>query len=339
MPCRSGILSIVASILACSCGGTSPSAPTAAGGSPVISYRGETVSAIDGSPISGVAVKAGTREALSDNLGRFELTDLKQGSTLVTLSGPSIVERRRNVAIPADTIKESLIPSAFDLEAFDEMFRGTGRLQRWTSAPALVVLGSVMRYDGLGSDEFQATSTRLTDDEVALMIAHLTEGLSLLTGQRFSEFSSVTVERPDSGDRVNTLRTGAIVIGRYRGVQSISSTIGLGRWSTAGNSAEVIGGSIYLENNFDRDESARRLLRIHELGHALGYRHVTKRLSIMNQAIGPSPTDFDRSAAIIAFERMPGNLSPDDDVTDAPKSPGGFGGRVSARPVWSPFIP
>jgi hypothetical protein len=340
MPLRRGTpFIVIVSILGSSCGGSSSGSPTAPGGTPALFYRGETVSAIDGSPIAGVAIKAGAREGLSDNQGRFELTDLKQGSTIVTLSGPSIVERRRNVAIPADTGKETLIPSAFDLEAFDEMFRGTGRLQRWTSAPALVVLGSVMRYEGIGSDEYLATSTRLTEDEIALMIEHLTEGLSLLTGQRFTSFSSIVVERPDSGDRVNTLRTGSIVVGRYRGVQTLSSTIGLGRWSTAGNSAEVIGGAMYLDLNFDRDDPARRLLRIHELGHALGYRHVTKRLSIMNPAIGPLPTEFDRSAAMIAFERMPGNVSPDDDVTEAPRSPGGIGGGLTARPVWSPVIP
>ena len=335
---RSTPFIVIASILGSSCGGSSSGSPTAPA-APVLSYRGETVSAIDGTPIAGVAVKAGAREALSDDQGRFELTDLKEGATTVTLSGPSIVERRRNVAIPADTAKETLIPSAFDLEAFDEMFRGTGRLQRWTSAPALVVLGSVMRYEGIGSDEYLATSTRLTEDEITLLIAHLTEGLALLTGERFTSFSSIVVERLDAGDRVNTLRTGSIVVGRYRGVQTLSSTIGLGRWSTAGNSAEVIGGAMYLENNFDRDDPARRLLRIHELGHTLGYRHVTKRASIMNPAIGPLPTEFDRSAAMIAFERMPGNLSPDDDVTAAPRSPGGVGGGVTARPIWSPVIP
>ena len=74
---------------------------------------------------------------------------------------------------------------------------------------------------------------------------------------------------------------------------------------------------------YDRSSENRRLLRIHELGHALGYLHVTKRTSIMNPAIGPAPTEFDRHAAMIAFERMPGNLSPDSDVADAPRSPGG----------------
>ena len=301
------------------------------------SYRGETVSAIDGSPISGVNVKVGERAALSDNLGRFELTDLQEGDAVLTLSGPSIVERRRSVALPANVTKETLIPSGFDLAAFDEMFRGTGKLQRWTSAPALVVLGTVMQYHSIGSEEYQATSTQLTDDEVALLIEHLTEGLALLTGNRFTSFASVIVERPASGDKANTLRTGTIVVGRYRGVQSLANTIGLGRWSTNGSSPEITGGAVYLDQNFDRGEEARRLLRIHELGHALGYLHVNTRTSIMNPAIGPQPTEFDRMAAMIAFERLPGNQSPDDDVAVTPKSSGGI--FRTRRPIWAPVVP
>jgi hypothetical protein len=33
----------------------------------------------------------------------------------------------------------------------------------------------------------------------------------------------------------------------------------------------------------------------------------------MNPAIGPEPTDFDRAGAIVAFQRAPGNRSPDVD--------------------------
>jgi predicted Zn-dependent protease len=47
----------------------------------------------------------------------------------------------------------------------------------------------------------------------------------------------------------------------------------------------------------------RRLLRIHELGHALGYNHVKSRRSIMNPTLGSEPTDFDRRAAMVAFRR------------------------------------
>lgn len=340
MPFRRARFIVFASIVSGACAAGSPSAPTTADNGSLPSYRGETVSAIDGTPISGVAIKVGTQTALSDDLGRFELKDLQAGSAVVTLSGTSIVERRRSIAIPADTTKETLIPSSFDLESFDEMFRSTGRLQRWTSPPALVVLGSVMQYHSIGSEEYQATSDELSDADVDLLIQHLTEGLSILTGNTFTSFSSVDVERPASGSRVNTLRAGAIVVGRYRGVQSLASTIGLGRWSTTGNSAEVTGGAMYLDQSFDRSNDARRLLRIHELGHALGYTHVKKRLSIMNPAIGPAPTEFDRTSAMIAFARTPGNQSPDNDVVDTPRAPGGiFGVGERPRSVWAPPIP
>jgi hypothetical protein len=55
------------------------------------------------------------------------------------------------------------------------------------------------------------------------------------------------------------------------------------------------------------------LLRIHELGHALGYKHVTARPSIMNPSLGVDVTEFDRHGAAIAFQRPPGNRAPDTD--------------------------
>lgn len=47
----------------------------------------------------------------------------------------------------------------------------------------------------------------------------------------------------------------------------------------------------------------RRLLRTHELGHALGFNHVKSRLSIMNPRIGPEVTALDRQIMMLAFQR------------------------------------
>jgi hypothetical protein len=76
---------------------------------------------------------------------------------------------------------------------------------------------------------------------------------------------------------------------------------------------------------------------MHELGHALGYDHVTSRQSVMNSTPTVEPTPFDRQAAAIVFDRPPGNRAPDVDPT-----------RVSANRApapgpqqltWSPIIP
>ena len=339
---RVRFLLLISCFLAVSCGGgSSPNAPSDVTSSSSYTLRGQTVSALDGRGIGRVNVKIGSQTAISDDGGTFELKNLQEGSGVLVVSGNAIVERQKTITIPTSHLsREALIPATFDLNAFDEMFRGTGRLQRWTSAPALIVLAKVMQFDKTSSDDhYHATSEQLSDGDVALMIEHLNEGLALLTGNTFTAFSSVEVENPPSGKRVNTLRTGTIVIGSYRGVQSLANTIGFGRWATNGT-PEVVGGSIYLDRNYDRANENRRLLRIHELGHALGYLHVTVRSSIMNPAIGPEPSDFDRQAAAIAFQRMPGNQSPDSDVAEAPRANTGgiFGSRALARIVWAPPV-
>jgi hypothetical protein len=93
-------------------------------------------------------------------------------------------------------------------------------------------------------------------------------------------------------------------------------TIGYGSWAEKPDGS-IAGGAMFLDKEFDRDDSRRRLLRIHELGHALGYQHVNSRTSIMNPSIGPEPTDFDRAGAIIAFQRPVGNKAPDVDPSSS----------------------
>jgi hypothetical protein len=325
------LLCLTACIAASGCGGGSPSSPSALESILEFVFRGETVSAIDGSPFGRVIVKIGSQVTQSDENGRFDVPNLREGSGTIVISGGSIVERQRTVRIPAsDTSREALIPASFDLAAFDEMLRGAGSLQRWTAAPARVILGKEMQFDNMVSDDvYHAAAESLSEVEIDLLAAHLTEGLALLTANTFTSFASIEIEYPATGARVNTLRPGHIVAGRYRGVQTLASTIGFGRW-TISDASEVISGAIFLDRNFDRSSDRRRLLRIHELGHALGYRHVKTRTSIMNPAIGPEPTEFDRQAAAISFQRPPGNQSPDNDIVDGPRAGSGgiFGGRT-----------
>ena len=315
------------------CGGSSPTSPTSPGSG---SFNGVTLNALDGQPISGVTVKIGSQTAVSDSSGAFKMENPGSGFLSATLTGASIVERRTTVTMQTgESLRQTLIPASFDIVAFDQMFRSDNRLKRWTSAPALVVLTTVMNYtQGLGStEEYYATSEQLTDAETALLIEQLTEALTLLTGNTFRNFASVERESVAAGSRVSPLREGKIVVGRYNGVEGILNTIGFGQWLTQ-ESSQVIGGAVYLDRDFDKKFDARRLLRTHELGHALGYSHVTARTSIMNPAIGPEPTIFDRQGAMIAFQRMPGNQSPD---TDPGSSSGSIFGLVtgSSSSSWS----
>ncbi|MGH8638915.1 MAG: hypothetical protein ACREUZ_17405 [Burkholderiales bacterium] len=298
---------------------------------------GQTVSAIDGSATGLVSIQLGNRFAIqSDAEGHFQVDVGGPGTYATAVTGSKIVERHTSVTGPtADRTKISLIPSSFDLQAFDEMFRGSNsRLQRWTTRPSLVVVGAVMKYVRSNTDRYEASGDRLTDDEVALLVAHLTEGLTLLTGGTYPSFASVEIEWPQPGEQVTVRRQGTIVIGRYNGINTLAQTIGYGSWAEQPDGT-VAGGSIWLDREFDTDDARRRLLRIHELGHALGYNHVTLRTSVMNPAIGPEPTDADRAGAAIAFQRPVGNTSPDTDPTASART---FS-VAEGTPRWRVLIP
>ena len=195
------------------------------------------------------------------------------------------------------------VSSELETKALDEMLRGTkGQFQRWAAAPELVVLASVMEYRSSETAEYRATAQELSDVETDALIADLTSALATLTDNTFRNFSAVTRESVAGGTLVRVTRPNRIVVGRFRDVQRQINTIGLGGRAARADGT-ITAAAILLDADFDRTNAARRLLRVHELGHALGYNHVESRTSIMNPRIGPEFTDFDRRAAALAFQK------------------------------------
>lgn len=299
---------------------------------------GQTLNAMDGSLAGNVSVQIGSRVSVtSDASGAFR-ADLEEiGHYPVILRGGDFVERKTGVDAPSDGLRLSLIPSAFDLRAFDELCRtANARLQRWTTRPALIVLTSVMRFTSTGDTEFAATGSRLSSAEVTALIDDLRNALALHTAGTWTEFASVQQEDVPAGVQISTLREGKIVVGRYDGIQTWAHTIGYGRWGERADGT-VVGGAAYLDSGFDVASEQRRLLRTHELGHALGYLHVSARTSIMNPSLGSEPTDFDRQAVRVAFDRPVGNRSPDDDPSYEPRTTQSATAAGGVR--WSAPIP
>jgi len=156
-----------------------------------------------------------------------------------------------------------------------------------------------------------------------------------LTGSSLAAFASVSKEAPAAGAAISVQRDGAIIVARYLGLTAATGYAGFGRWATLADGT-VTAGIVLYDADFDRSSNSnRRTLHVHELGHALGYNHVQARVSVMNAVPIQGPMDFDRDAARIAFERMPGNRSPDVD----PQSFVAGAGMSTRSASWGPAIP
>jgi hypothetical protein len=297
------------------------------------------LSDVNGSgPVAGVTATVNSRAmAASDAAGYALLWSDQAGQYGVTFTGSAVVTRTTSLKIPAAETPITLIPASFDMAAFNEMFRPSQRLQRWTSAPALVILTRAVQYEGNYANNPVVLDEEMSDAEREQMLRDISDGFGLLTDRQMGTFANVTFESPAPGSRVNVMRTGAILISRSKGLTEGTPEHywGYGRWATT-SSGVVVGGNVMVDYDFDCPTSSypqyRRCLRIHELGHALGYNHVTVRQSVMNSAARLEPNSWDLQAVRIAFLRPPGNTAPDND-------PAAFSLNVRTGAVtWSPPI-
>ena len=134
----------------------------------------------------------------------------------------------------------------------DEMLHGAaGQRQHWTAVPELVVLTSVMQYQSDARDEYIATSDVLTADVAQNLVDDLTVALRLLTNGTFEHFARVKYETAVAGAKVSIVRPRQIVVARYRGLQDVAHTIGLGGRKAARNGS-IIAAAVLLDNDFDR---------------------------------------------------------------------------------------
>lgn len=314
MPNRLLAALVTSAMLGACSGARSPAGPTPPpSGDSTVATTGQIVGVLDGAAIAGVAVRAnGAPETTSDGNGFFTVNEPQPGRYGIVFSGGGVVERQTGLTVPGVHVTLPLIPGQFDLGAFDQMFRHAGQLLRWTTAPALIVQRRVLTFTSGNDREFDAESELVSDAEVSGLADDLTAVLAPFTGGRFPGFASVTPETANPGARVSVQRIGAVVVARYRGLLA-TGQLGLGQWGFQPDGT-VRAGIVMLDRDFDGTPSGhRRTVRIHELGHALGYDHVSSRASVMNQDGRTDITDFDRQAAVIAFNRPPGNRSPDTD--------------------------
>ena len=276
---------------------------------------GSILDGLTGSGISGATLDIeglGTFTSTMDGTFRLEVPELEQIRD-VTIRSTAAVERQTALRLPGPDPRLRLIPASFDLTAFDQMLRSSGLLQRWTEPPKLTIQTRVLTFTTTGASENAAIDSAMTTTEADLLAEDLVWGLQQLSASTFTGFASQQRETATVGQNVRLQRIGEILVARFEGLQAATGFWGFSRWATDGEGT-VIGGIIMLDRGFETSNSPfRRSLRAHELGHALGYNHVTVRPSVMNSSARIEPNDFDLNAVKLAFLRPPGNRTPDRD--------------------------
>jgi len=277
---------------------------------------GTVVDALSDQRIGGVTILIdGVGQTTSSSDGTFSIAVGNPDQIRsVRMTGASAIERVTRLRVPGAGALLNLIPSAIDLAAFDQMFRANdGVLHRWVSPPRIVIQRRALQFTTTSEAQYRATSAVMTDVEVSQVLSDLVGALASLTGGTFTGFAEQRVEMAAEGDMVTVIRPGWIVVARYQGLTAANAYWGYTRWAWNG-AGEVQAASVMFDYAFEASASPyTRSLHAHELGHALGYNHVTIQPSVMRIDARLDVTEWDRDVSRVAFLRPPLNRSPDVD--------------------------
>lgn len=297
------------------------------------STQGRVVDGTTDAGLGGVTITGAGFSGTSDGSGRFTLTaDTSDTSPRdATFAGPNVLTRLTLIRIPGPDAIVPMIPASFDLNTFNEMLRAP-ILRRWVTAPPLLIERRTLQYADVNASSATSVGTVMTDTEYDGLLSDLRSALGSMTGDAAYGFASVTPQQSPQGTSVSLLNTGRITVARLSGLTQATGFWGYGRWQ-ANSRGEIISGIVMLDRDFDAGTNPSvHTLRAHELGHALGYNHVTGRASVMNSSATLNPTPFDLQALRLAFQRLPGNRTPDIDPTEASLN------RLGIEAGWGPPI-
>jgi len=339
---RRAILALPLVVVVTACDAVTPTEPGHGGGAgPAFraastgpfSTSGRVFDVASQASLSNVSLIGDGLTAYSDANGFFTLFGPTSSPTprAITFSGAGVVSRQTWLRLPGPDAPTSLIPGTFDLVGFDQMFRASF-LRRWVQAPPLLIETRTLQFTDVNASSAVATDDEMSDAEYQSLAADLAWALPILSGSTFPGFATTQRQGSASGATVVLLNGSQITVARVAGLTAATGFWGYGRWQTQGDGT-VVAGNLVLDRDFERSSSPfHRSLRAHELGHAMGYNHVTGRASVMNSTARLEPNVFDQQACLIAFQRKPGNRSPDIDPLT---------GSVNAAPgglTWGPPI-
>ena len=280
-----------------------------------------------------VTLTANGREQQTDGTGLSVIQAESPATVSLRLRHPAFLDRETSVRVPDDRpVELSLIPLTHDLAGFEEFSPRTAGLLRWTRNPRLLLLSHAVDFSGatLGFREYPVINRPISRPQLDCLATGIGASLAELSGGQLS-WTSVDIGEVEPGTRFRTDET-------QEGTIAVLMSVSLG---TAGRGTGYVGnepfiltrGAIWLSAEMI-DFCLTSLLYRHELGHALGYQHVTRTVSFMGSVgLPPTLTDFDRHSIAILFQRRPGNRLPDRDPSGVSVNIAGSAARHNVEPM------
>jgi hypothetical protein len=314
---------VAGSVVLAECGG-GPAAPPPPNPGPGVTIEGRVSNVFDDAPVNSTltvsGLPGGPVTTTTDAAGRFSIS-ASAGTFPVAVTAGGYVERRTSVSSTSGPAFLSLIPASFDLVTFDQFARGmpgnaVPGVVRWVERPRLMLYEQVLAdcTGGFGTIAGPALDAHVLTDAIET----LRHALAALTGGLFDDFAEVVRYVGQVGEIVvfrELHGTGTIHAAECLSVANgQDGQADLLRDLPSGGYRAIMGVALWTHSTTG---GRRRLVQMHEFGHALGLWHtftpVPSIMSFHSAGYSEEITVFDRQAGHVMYRRPPGNRSPDVD--------------------------
>jgi len=310
------------------CGGSSPTPPTTptppvTQPPPATTYSiaGQVVETLTRAPIAGARVESGAINATTDTNGRFTLSSTTQppGTVGLTVSASGHRTRETNLTYPRagePVIDLTSTSAPFSEDFYNQLARNTyeapgERTQLWrlSAAPRLYLKTT---------DE---TGKLVPPEVITVVTGALTDAVRLYSAGTFSAaIEQGTGTRPEEAGWINVEIRQTIPQGDYCGLATIGASPG---WI-----------QLRLERCGCGSVKVPAAVVLHEVGHALGFFHVSDRNSVMfpfnsGECRQQTLSALELTHVAVAYARPRANRDPDRDPANF-----AFFNPFQATPGW-----